>query len=535
MTAPGPSAAPAAEAGVATRGSAPARAARAPAGGGAAPAAAGGEGAPWRGWGPALPVLGAGLLLLGALFGAEVAAAVRTWTTSAAYNHGWLVLPIALWLGWTRRDRLAALPPRPAPALALLALPAGLAWLAAERMGIMEGRQFAALGALYALLLATLGWRVCRAVAAPLAYLVFLVPFGAFAVPLLQAVTARLVEFGLSLTAIPHYVDALVIEIPEGTFHVAEACAGLRFAVASLAFGALYALVMFRSPGRRLAVMALALAVPVLANGLRAFGLVVLGHLQGSAAAVEADHVLYGWVFFSLVILLLTLAGLPFREDGPAPAMGGAPGPRVPAPRPATRSGIVAAAGLAVAVAASGPIAAALLDRGTGEPRPIAARLLAQPPCAAAGEGGLECSGAAVSARLLAFPAGTNWDAVAAERRRALGGSGDEDVTFEVPVPGGAWRVRQPPDGSGLSAAAVWLDGRPAGDGLRSRAAQALRALGGGAAGRPVLAAVALRAEGAAGERMDPARQRALLRALLEGQGESLAARAAALSAGEGP
>ena len=53
-----------------------------------------------------------GLLLLGALFNAEVVAAVQTWDASTAYNHCFLVIPIALYLVWDRRQDIAGIPPR---------------------------------------------------------------------------------------------------------------------------------------------------------------------------------------------------------------------------------------------------------------------------------------------------------------------------------------------------------------------------------------------------------------------------------------
>jgi exosortase A len=273
-----------------------------------------------RDWVTALLRLGLLLVLWGMVFAAEIRAAIRIWDSSTAYAHCWLVLPVALWLGWQRRGRLAALRPAPNLLLALPGLAAGLAWLLAEHLGLMEGRQLAALGLAWVLALAVLGLPVCRALAVPLLYLVFLVPFGAFLVPALQRITAAMIELGLRIGGIPHYVDALVIEIPAGRFLVAEACAGLRFLIAALAFGALYAAEMFRSPGRRLVVLVLSLVVPIVANGVRALGIVLVGHYHGSAEAAAADHVIYGWVFFSVVILVLVLAGLPFREEAARPA-----------------------------------------------------------------------------------------------------------------------------------------------------------------------------------------------------------------------
>ncbi|TQF77305.1 exosortase, partial [Elioraea sp. Yellowstone] len=258
-----------------------------------------------------------GLAALLVVFREEAAAAVRVWNTSTAYNHCWLIAPIAAWLAWQRRHRLAAIAPAPQPLLALLAIPPALAWLAAERLGIMEGRQLTAWALIQVFVVAVIGWRAALAMAIPLAYTLFLVPFGGFAVPYLQLITAHFIDLGLDLWNISHYVDGLLIDTPAGRFHVAEACAGLRFAIAALAFGALYAATMFRSPGRRLVVMALAVVVPIVANGIRALGIVVAAEYLGSAEAAAADHVIYGWGFFSVVILLLILAGLPFREDRP--------------------------------------------------------------------------------------------------------------------------------------------------------------------------------------------------------------------------
>jgi len=483
--------------------------------------------APAIAWRTPLIVLGLTLLALGILFAEEAGAAIRVWESSTAYNHCWLILPISGWLAWQRRHRLAEVPPHPMPAAAALMIPAALAWLLAERLGIMEGRQLVAVGTVWIAVLAVAGWRFALAFAAPLAYLIFAVPFGAFATPALQHITAQIVEFLLGLTSIPHYVDDLVIEIPAGTFLVAEACAGLRFLVAALAFGALYALVMFRSPWRRLVVMVLALVVPIVANGARAFGLVMLGHFQGSAAAVEADHVIYGWGFFSVIILLLILAGLPFRQDGegPGPAPALARGGRV-RPRPAATVG----AGLAVTLlAAAGVAAAAALDRIGAEPlAAVPARLGVPERCEAGAEAAtLACPGATVRARLLVFPARTNWSAVAEARHRAFEGGSDVDVTFSVAGANAAWQGRQSEDASRTVAVAGWLAGAPAGDGLRSRAMQAWNALQGGTAGRPVLVILDLRPDGAGSQR-----DRDLLRAVIAAQDDTLAAQAATLSRG---
>src|SRR3546814_6967637 len=69
--------------------------------------------------------------------------------------------------------------------------------------------------------------------------------------------------------------------------------------------------------------MLLCLVVPILANGLRAYGIILLAHLTDHALAIYIDHIVYGFIFLSLVLLILIGLGALFREqfrdDAPAP------------------------------------------------------------------------------------------------------------------------------------------------------------------------------------------------------------------------
>jgi exosortase A len=266
------------------------------------------------GWGPALILIGMASVIFGVAFRQEITGAVRVWIDSAAYNHCFLVLPLAAFLLWERRSVISSVSPCPAlwPLLAMPLLSA--IWFLAAVLAIQEGRQLLMVAMFQVVLLVTLGPRLFWQLLAPFLFLFFLVPSGAFLVPSLQAITADIAVAGLQLLHIPVFSDGLMIEIPEGPFEIAEACAGLRFLIASSVFGCFFAVVMYRSFLKRLLFIIMSLAVPVVANGLRALGIIVLAHLEGSAAAVEADHVLYGWLFFTLVIMILIAVGMAFSE-----------------------------------------------------------------------------------------------------------------------------------------------------------------------------------------------------------------------------
>ncbi len=425
--------------------------------------------------------LAVGLVALGAIFWREIVSAVGTWESSTAYNHCFLIIPITAYLIWDRKDTLVGLVARPVPLVALAGLPVAALWLVAERLGIMEGRQLMVVTLAQLLFLAVLGWRLWWAVSGPLLYLYFLVPFGEFLTPKLQDITAVFIRHGVDILGIPAYIDGYTIEIPEGTFYVAEACAGLRFLIASIAFGVLYALVMYRTPLRRGVFIAVSIVVPVIANGFRALGIVVLGHVLGSAEAGAADHVIYGWIFFSVVILILIVIGLPFRQDiieqrRPMPVPAPVPGP--------VGMAWAAAAGVAV-VALLSPGVAMGLDRA-GASQIAAARPLVPglgcesgPPTDTSIPGirrvtsQVVCGISVFDITVAVFPARSTAGPVVAERRR-LSRPANAEETVEASLVGtnGAppvWRMIKASEPLDLAAAGVWVDGEPISLGMGMR------------------------------------------------------------------
>jgi exosortase A len=336
-------------------------------------------------WRAVLATIVASLALFAFFYPNEIAGAVRVWDQSTAYTHCWLILPIVAYLFWERRRELQIWTPSPTAWPLLLVPLAAALWLLAQRAGILEGRQLSLMLMLQAVLASILGPRFWRAFIFEFLYLFFLVPTGEFLVPALQNFTRDFIVAGLHVMNVPVFFDATMIEIPEGRFFVAEACAGLRFLIASVAFGALYAYLIFRSWTRRLIFFGVSLIVPIIANGFRALGIVMVGHWVGSAEAAATDHVLYGWIFFTLVLFVLIALGLPFREQrGDATP--------VVAPVPASRLRLPAVAVAALLLVALPQLAARALSPqlridvlagaqiGTLEAHPTAERLFPQAP-----------------------------------------------------------------------------------------------------------------------------------------------------------
>jgi len=94
-----------------------------------------------------------------------------------------------------------------------------------------------------------------------------------------------------------------------------EACSGVRYLIASFMVGCLFAYLSYRSALRRVAFVAASIAVPIVANWVRAYMIIMLGHVTNNRLAVGADHLIYGWVFFGVVMVLLFWIGVKWRED----------------------------------------------------------------------------------------------------------------------------------------------------------------------------------------------------------------------------
>jgi EpsI family protein len=126
--------------------------------------------------------------------------------------------------------------------------------------------------------------------------------------------TATLAVLALKWTGLPVYWEGRLIAIPTGTFEVAEACSGVRYLIACVAVGSLFAYLMYSSFWRRLAFMGLSLVVPLAANAARAYGIIMISHLSNNRLAHGIDHVIYGWIFFGVVMMLLFWIGSLFRD-----------------------------------------------------------------------------------------------------------------------------------------------------------------------------------------------------------------------------
>lgn len=313
------------------------------------------------GWRVALPLTIAVIAIILAIYWRTAESIVAIWSRSETFAHGFLIVPISIVLVWAKRRELAKRVPAPdALGLAMLA-GAGLAWLLASAGEVQVVQQYAMTAMIAAAVVAVAGRRVALALAFPLGFLFFGVPVGEVLIPPLMDWTAHFTVVALRLTGIPVFQQGDYFTIPSGTWSVVEGCSGLRYLIASITVGTLYAYLNYRRFWKRAAFVALSVIVPIIANGLRAYMIVMIAHLSDMRLALGVDHLIYGWVFFGLVIFLLFWLGSYWRD----PVRSASRDAAVPLPGPLRRSSARTAgsAVAAIAIAAAWPLWAAQLDR----------------------------------------------------------------------------------------------------------------------------------------------------------------------------
>lgn len=265
-----------------------------------------------------------GMLII--LFLGDWADMAAQWWDSSTYTHILLIPAILIWLVKLRVKELAQLRPTSFwPGLVMLA-GALFVWLLGNISGLNLASQLGAVMMLQAAVITLLGPRVSAALLFPLCYMLFLVPFGDELVPALQMITAEITIALTHLSGVSAEIEGVFINTPVGLFEVAEACSGVKFLVAMVALGSLVAHVCFRSLKRRIGFMTLAFVLPIVANGIRAWGTIFIAQSQGVEFAAGFDHIFYGWIFFALVMAILLGIGWRFFDRGPDEAFVDVPG-----------------------------------------------------------------------------------------------------------------------------------------------------------------------------------------------------------------
>ncbi len=257
-------------------------------------------------------VIAAFLVLLvsfGLLYREVINKLIHDWLNDENYSHGLLIVPVALYFVWERRNRLTQSEPRPAKTGLILIL-GSLATLLAGVLGSeLFLMRISILGAVAGTVLFMYGWKHLRILLFPILFLLLMIPipaiiFNQIAFPL-QLLASRFGEMALSTAGIPVLREGNVIQLANTSLEVAEACSGIRSLVSLLTLGIIYGYFADARIWVRIALAFTTIPIAILANGLRVAGTGIAAHYYGPQAAQGFFHTFSGWLIFIVAFMLL--------------------------------------------------------------------------------------------------------------------------------------------------------------------------------------------------------------------------------------
>jgi exosortase len=272
-----------------------------------------------------------GVLLVGALF---VAAYYRTfarlvvyWAANDMYSYAFLVPLISGLLVWVKRDELRQVPVTPGfvPGAALVS--AGLLILLAGRTsGTNLAEQFSLVLTLAGLVWLVLGRAMLRQLLFPVAYLFAMIPFWESLTsrlhPYFQQYSATFGVASLRLFGLPVFTEGVLIQLPNVTLEVAEACSGINYLIAVLCIGIPVTHLYIKSWPRRILIVGLAVLIALLSNGLRVAIVAVLAFhdIRGANGDIHGPFALLRSLVISGVGYVALFALIHWFSDRRPPA-----------------------------------------------------------------------------------------------------------------------------------------------------------------------------------------------------------------------
>lgn len=221
------------------------------------------------------------------------------------YAHGYLVLAISFYLIYINHNKLRLIAPCPDyRALVVLAMAVGF-WLISSLLDVLVAQTVALLPILLAIVWLMVGTRITIVLLFPILYLVFALPVWFPLSPLLQDLTADVVFHIIREIRVPAFRSENMIVLSAGTLSIEESCSGLRYLIAALTLGTLYAYLNFQSLSARIGVVLVSALAAVLSNILRVFIVVYLGYKTNMQHPYVDDHLMLGWYLFGGIVFVL--------------------------------------------------------------------------------------------------------------------------------------------------------------------------------------------------------------------------------------
>jgi exosortase len=231
---------------------------------------------------------------------------VLSWSRSEDYSHGFLIVPLSLYIVWRKREKFSEYVLKPNRWGLGLAVSALAIYIFAEAAEITTLASLTLIPLIFGVIIYLCGADAARELRFPILLLLFMIPvpaqiYSSVTIPLQLLVSKASVWLAANV-GIPVYREGNVIHIPGHTLEVVKACSGLRSMVSLLTISVVLGYMTLRSNGLRGILFLSAVPVAVLVNIVRVLVLIGMFEYIGKDLTEGTAHTMFGIGIFGLAL-----------------------------------------------------------------------------------------------------------------------------------------------------------------------------------------------------------------------------------------
>lgn len=233
----------------------------------------------------------------------------RWWARDSYYSHGILVPFVSLFLLWSTKDQLKNIELKESPwGLPLIIAGIGLHLFSTLfRINFTSG--FALLFVFIGLCLYFFGTALCRKIAFPLIFLIFMLPLPEVMITNmsfeLKMMAAKLATSALNHMRIPAIQEGSLIQMRHAHVVVDDVCSGLRSLITLTALGSIFAYYLKGGAIKKTILFLSTIPIAVITNMARVIVLAVIAEIWGPELLEGFVHDATGFLVFIIAFILL--------------------------------------------------------------------------------------------------------------------------------------------------------------------------------------------------------------------------------------
>lgn len=245
---------------------------------------------------------------------------VADWYASEEYSHGFLILPLAVYIGFRKHERLSTIPLTNSLWGLALVVFALLFFVLAQSAEIKTLSSLSIVLFMWGAIFYVFGYGWLRELSFPLFILFFMIPipsqiYAQATIPLQLIVTKTSVA-AAGIFDIPILREGNVIHLPDRSLQVVQACSGLRSMISLVTLSAVMGYLTLKSNLLRGVLFIGGVPVAILTNIIRVFFMILAFHYLKLDLAKGTAHTFFGiGIFVFAILMLLGLKGILGRWD----------------------------------------------------------------------------------------------------------------------------------------------------------------------------------------------------------------------------